>query len=321
MIGNFTQRRERLQAHVFRLHSNEPSASPSSPKPGSSAAYADLPLRFGLALFSWLSLLSLDLALHLSYFRRISERVRIDMPFVSVLLATLVVFYCGYPILRAAVRGLRQWTFCPELLLSLAALSAYVLGLTQTLRDSSQTSFDTAIVLVAFFLAAKLIVRHAEVRASRWIAVLHRALPKQVRQFRDGHEHFVSIAKLACGQSLAVKVGECFAADGIVDRGESLVDESLLTGEAEPVPKGAGDPVFAGTVNLDNLLLVNVTRTVQIPGLPAPSPCSSRPWLIRLRCRPLSIASPPCLCPRRSCSRLPLLDYAALPATCMLPPR
>lgn len=251
MIGNFTQRRERLQAHVLSLHSNEPAASPFSPKAASSAAYADLPLRLGLALVSWFSLVSLGLALHLHYFRRISESLRVDMPFVSVLLATLVISYCGYPILRTAVHGLRQWTFCPELLLSLAALSAYFLGLVQTLRESSQTSFDTAIVLVTFFLAAKLILRHAEVRASRWLA----------RQFRDAHEHFVSISKLVAGQSLAVKIGECFAADGIVDRGESLVDESLLTGEAEPVPKGAGDPVFAGTVNLDNLLFVNVTRT------------------------------------------------------------
>ena len=98
-------------------------------------------------------------------------------------------------------------------MVSLAALSAYFLGLTQTFRGSSQTSFDTAIVLVAFFLAAKLIARNAEAKTSRWIGLLHRALPQQVRQFRDGQEHFVSIT------------------------------------------------VFAGTINLDDLLFVNVART------------------------------------------------------------
>jgi P-type E1-E2 ATPase len=67
---------------------------------------------------------------------------------------------------------------------------------------------------------------------------VHRALPRQVRQFPDGQEPFVSITKLAPGRSLAVKVGECFAADGVVDRGESFVDQSLLIGEAEPVAKG-----------------------------------------------------------------------------------
>jgi len=220
-----------------------------------------LALRLGLALFSCFTLLSLNLALHLAYFRRISENVRIDMPFVSLLLATPVIFYCGYPILRTAACGLLLRKFGAEFLLGLGALSAYFFGLTQTLRGSSQTSFDTAIVLVAFFLAAKLIARNAEAKTSCWIGRLRRALPKQVRQFRDGHEHFVNVAKLAPGQSLAVKAGESFAADGIVDRGESFVDESLLTGEAEPVAKGAGDPVFAGTVNLDNLLFVNVTRT------------------------------------------------------------
>jgi heavy metal translocating P-type ATPase len=261
MIGNSTQRRERLQAHVLSLHPDEQAASPTTPKAASTPEYADLHLRLGLALFSWLTLLFLNLALHLTYFHNISERLRIDMPFASMLLATPVLFYCGYPILRAAARGLLLRTFCPELLLSLAVLSAYLFGLTQTFRGSSQTSFDTAIVLVIFFLAAKLVARNAEEKTSRWIAHLHDALPKQVRQFRDGHEHFVSISKLVPGQAIAVKVGECFAADGIVDRGESLVDESVFTGEAEPVAKCAGDPVFAGTVNLDNLLFVNVTST------------------------------------------------------------
>ena len=261
MIGNFTQRRERFQAHVLSLHSDEPPASSSRSKVGSGDAYPDLALRLGLALLSCLTLLSLKLVLHLAYFRGISESVRIDLPFASLLLATAVIVYCGYPILRTAARGLLLRKFYPEFLLGLGALSAYFFGLTQTLRGSSQTSFDTAIVLIAFFLAVKLITRNAEAKTSCRIGLLHRALPKQVRPFRDGHEHFVDVAKLAPGQSLAIKAGESFAADGIVDRGESFVDESLLTGEAEPVAKGAGDPVFAGTVNLDNLLFVNVTRT------------------------------------------------------------
>ena len=256
MIGNFTQRRERLQPHVLALHQKEQAASPSAPKAASGSEYPDLHLRLGIALASWLTLLFLNLGLHLNYFRIISERLRSDLPFASVLLATPVVFYCGYPILCAAVR-----TLSPEFLLSLAAISAYLLGLTQTFRGSSQTSFDAAIALVTFFLAAKLIARNAEVKTSRWFALLHNALPTQVRQFRDGHEHFVSSSKLAPGQAIAVRAGECFAADGVVDRGESVVDESVFTGNAEPVAKGAGDPVFAGTVNLDNLLFVNVTNT------------------------------------------------------------
>jgi P-type Cu2+ transporter len=161
MIGNFTQRHERLQAHVLSLHPNEQVASPSTPKAASDPAYADLPLRLSLALLSWLTLLFLNLALHLDYFRNISERVRIDMPFASMLLATPVIFYCGYPILRAAARGLLLRTFRPESLLSLAALSACLFGLTQTFRGSSQTSFDTAIVLVTFFLASKLVAATA----------------------------------------------------------------------------------------------------------------------------------------------------------------
>ena len=162
MIGNSTQRRERLQAHVLSLHPDEQAASPTTPKAASTPEYADLHLRLGLALLSWLTLLFLNLALHLTYFHNISERLRIHMPFASMLLATPVIFFCVYPILRAAARGLLLRTFCPELLLSLAVLSAYLFGLRQTFRGSSQTSFDTAIVLVTFFLAAKLVARNAK---------------------------------------------------------------------------------------------------------------------------------------------------------------
>ena len=79
MIGNFTQRRERLQAQFLSLHLNEPAANSFSPKTGIGFVYADLSLRLCIALVSWFTLRSLNLTLHPAYFRRFSDGVRIDI--------------------------------------------------------------------------------------------------------------------------------------------------------------------------------------------------------------------------------------------------
>ena len=78
--------------------------------------------------------------------------------------------------------------------------------------------------------------------------------------FPDGSEQDVDVAELMPGHRVRVKPGEAFAADGVIAKGQSASDESTLTGEANPVPKAPGDPVFAGTVNLWGAIDFYVSR-------------------------------------------------------------
>ncbi len=262
MIGNFTQRRRNIHAHVLPFDLAGRAAGPSARKVvGDAVEYTDLPLRTGLAALFWINLVMINVALERGYFSRIPQGILGYMPFVLVVLSTPVIFYCGYPMLRTASLGLRKGALCIESLLSLGVLSAYFFSVVQTFRGTSHLYFDTASVIVTLFLAGKLLESNANAKTSRWITLLRCALPKQVRQFFGGHERFVSITALNPSHSFTVKIGERFAADGIVERGESSVDESLLTGNAEPVAKGAGDSVLAGSVNLNDVLFVTATRT------------------------------------------------------------
>jgi heavy metal translocating P-type ATPase len=181
------------------------------------------------------------------------------MPFVLMALATPVVFYCGYPIHRLAVLGLRNRALRMESLLSLGVFTAYFFSVVQAFRGASHVYFDTASVIVTFLLAGKLIERGAKARTSQWITLLHRMAPNKVRLLADGREHFVSVDALEPGQSFVVKAGERFPADGTVESGNSHSDESLLTGEATPVAKHPGAAVIAGSVNLDGVLHVQAT--------------------------------------------------------------
>jgi heavy metal translocating P-type ATPase len=220
----------------------------------------DLILRFGLAAFFWLNIMTFSLALYVGYFERISESVGQYMPFVLMALATPVVFYCGYPMHRLAWLGLRNHTLRMESLLSMGVLTAYFFSVVQAFRGASHVYFDTASVIITFVLAGKLVEHNAKQKTSRWVTLLYQMVPNKVRLLSNGRECLVSVEALQPGQSFLVKAGERFPADGVVEIGDSHADESLLTGEATPVPKAAGDFVVAGSVNLDGVLHVKASQ-------------------------------------------------------------
>jgi len=237
-------------------------ASGFSPRAEREAAeHRDLVLRFGLAAFLWLNIITISLVLYAGYFEHISESTRRYMPFVLMTLATPVVFYCGYPLMRQAWLDLRNQTLRTESLVSLGVLAAYFFSVAQTIRGVPHVYFDTASVVVTFVLAGKLIEQSAKGKTSRWITSLHQMVPNKVRLQAEGQEYSVSADALQRGQVFLVKAGEHFPADGAVQQGTSYADESLLTGEATTVAKEPGASVIAGSVNLDGVLQVKATRT------------------------------------------------------------
>jgi heavy metal translocating P-type ATPase len=223
----------------------------------------DLVIRTGLAAFLWANVMSLSLVLYAGYFEQISGSIRRGLPLVLMVLATPVVFYCGYPILNLAWRGLLNHNIRMEVLLSLGILAAYGYSVVQAFRGDIHLYFDTATVIVTLVLAGKLIERGAKEKASGWIAALHRMMPNKVRLLAQGSERFVSIDALEPEEIFVVKAGERIPADGVVMEGESHSDESLLTGESAPISKRAGDSVAAGSINLDNVLTVRATKSAQ----------------------------------------------------------
>jgi Cd2+/Zn2+-exporting ATPase len=98
-------------------------------------------------------------------------------------------------------------------------------------------------------------------RTQREVSSLLKTSPKRATlALPDGGEREVPIEELRVGQRVRVKPGDAFPADGSVLKGASASDESALTGEANPVAKGIGDPVFSGTVNLWGAVEFDVAR-------------------------------------------------------------
>jgi heavy metal translocating P-type ATPase len=225
------------------------------------AEIRDLLLRLGVSAFLWANIMGFSTILYVGYFEQIAPSASRLLPRVLLLLATPLVFYCAYPILRSAFMGLRNLQIRMETLLAMGILTAYFLSAAQVFAGRTHVYFDTAAAIVTLVLAGKLIERGAKDRAARSIAMLYRLMPKKVRLQSSAGERFVSIDALEPGTVFVVKAGERIPADGLITEGSTHTDESLLTGESAPIAKRPGDTVVSGSLNAGGVIHVRATRT------------------------------------------------------------
>jgi Cd2+/Zn2+-exporting ATPase len=136
-----------------------------------------------------------------------------------------------------------------DLLMILAAIGALLIG----------APFEGAILLFLFSLS-NVLQHYAVGRSRRAIKSLIEMRPDSAQILRDGDEVTVSIDEVEVGDVFVVRPGDRIPLDGVVDSGESTVDEASLTGESMPVPKEPGDEVFGGTINESGSLEIEVTR-------------------------------------------------------------
>jgi Cd2+/Zn2+-exporting ATPase len=122
-------------------------------------------------------------------------------------------------------------------------------------------AWGEAVLLLFLFSASGAMEEYALDRTQREVSALLKSSPKRATLvLADGHEQEVAVEDLQVGQTVRVKPGEAFAADGVVVTGRSASDESALTGEAIPVEKDKGDQVFSGTLNLWGAVDFEVVR-------------------------------------------------------------
>ena len=157
------------------------------------------------------------------------------------------------PVARRALVAARYGTpFSIEMLMTVAAVGAVVIGAT-----------EEAAAVVFLFLVGELLEGVAAGRARASIQGLTALIPKTALVERDGRTEEVPADSLALGQAVLVRPGDRVPADGTITEGESAVDEAPVTGESVPKRKSVGELVFAGTVNGDGALRVEVTATAR----------------------------------------------------------
>lgn len=180
---------------------------------------------------------------------------------LSFALATPVVFFSAQPFFRNAWRDLRTGVLGMDVPVSLAIGGAYLASSYVVLFGEGEVYFDSVAMFTFFLLFGRYVEGRARRRSGHSGNALSGVLPiSATRLESDGSEHILPASELAPGERIVIKPGHGVPADGIIEEGESSLDESMLTGEYLPVTRRVGDTVTGGSQNMENPLVVRVTR-------------------------------------------------------------
>ncbi len=233
-------------------------------------------LRLGYAVFAAIYLMGFYEGLYAGWwYGAMDPRYAALFRWASLALATPVALWCAEPFFRGAWNSLKQGVLHMDLPVALGVTVLYGHGLLATLyaRDGY---LDSLGMLVALLLAGRVMEARGRRRASDAASALAGTVPRTARRVTrsatetaaeppedlDGVET-VAVAELRLRDRIDVGAGEEFAADGRVVEGSGQVRAALMTGEADPVLVGPGDPVVAGTLLVDGALTVEIDAVGQ----------------------------------------------------------
>lgn len=170
-----------------------------------------------------------------------------------------VVFIVGWSTISGGLRGFFTFYFSMDSLIALGTVVAYLTGFFSYFDFVADYSGVSAMIM-AIFITGKYIEAKAKGRASQEIKKLLELGAKKALVLRGKQEVEIDISEVQIGDIIIVRPGEKIPTDGVVVRGESAVDESMITGESLPVDKSKGNPVIGATVNQDGILHIKATK-------------------------------------------------------------
>jgi P-type Cu2+ transporter len=178
----------------------------------------------------------------------------------ALVLSLPVVLWASSIFFDGAVRALRARTLDMMVLVAVAIGAGWVYSVVVTLTGGGEVFYEAASVLAAFVLLGHWFEMRARGGANDAIRTLLDLAPPMAIVLRNGEPVEVPTAEVAVGDLLLVRPGARIAVDGVVEEGDSDIDESMVTGESLPVHKEPGVQVIGATINTDGVLRVRATR-------------------------------------------------------------
>ena len=186
---------------------------------------------------------------------------RVLFHWLSALIGVPAIAYAGMPFFRSAWGVLKHGRTNMDVPISIGVIIATCLSLYETAVHGRHAWFDGALMLLTFLLAGRALDAMMRDRARAGVdALLRQAAQGAMVIEADGAPRWHNAEDLLPGMMMRVAAGERLAADGEIVAGGSRFDQSLLTGESVPIPLRTGDPVLAGTLNLDAPVDVRVSN-------------------------------------------------------------
>ncbi|MFB9864905.1 copper-translocating P-type ATPase [Rufibacter immobilis] len=189
---------------------------------------------------------------------------RLELPYnqyIALALSSVIFFYGGWPFLTGLRDELKAGSPGMMTLIGIAITVAYVYSAATVFGLEGMDFFWELATLIVIMLLGHWIEMKSVLGASRALELLVSLMPSEAHLVRDGQTLDIRTDQLQKGDLILVKPGEKVPADGLVEEGESYLNESMLTGESKPVQKSKDSSVIGGSINGNGSLRVRVQGT------------------------------------------------------------
>jgi len=176
-----------------------------------------------------------------------------------LLFTTPVVFIAGWQFYKNSFASIRYRNLNMDVLVVIGITAAYVYSILTTFLLGGDVYYETSALLVTFITFGRFLEARTRGKTSEAIKKLAKLQAKTARVLRNGKEIEIPISEVIVGDLISIRPGEKIPVDGIVVKGLSAVDESMLTGESIPVEKKQGDKVIGATINKHGSLFIKAT--------------------------------------------------------------
>jgi P-type Cu+ transporter len=187
-------------------------------------------------------------------------------PWFQFALATPVQFIIGWQFYVGAYKNLKNGGANMDVLVALGTSAAYFYSLYEAGKTIGNPGymphlyFETSAILITLILFGKYLEARAKSQTTNALSKLLHLQAKEARVIRDGKETMIPVEEVEAGDHLLVKPGEKIPVDGILVKGRTSVDESMLTGESIPIEKDTGAGLIGSTINKNGSIEMEATK-------------------------------------------------------------
>ncbi|WP_249871663.1 heavy metal translocating P-type ATPase [Oceanobacillus saliphilus] len=187
-------------------------------------------------------------------------------PWFQFALATPVQFIIGWQFYTGAYKSLKNGGANMDVLVALGTSAAYFYSLYEAMMTIGNPTyvphlyFETSAVIITLILFGKYLEVRAKSRTTSALSSLLNLQAKEARVLRNGEETMIPVDEVAVGDRLVVKPGEKIPVDGVVVKGRTSIDESMITGESIPIEKDVDATVIGSTINKNGVIEMEATK-------------------------------------------------------------
>ncbi|MCC7575147.1 heavy metal translocating P-type ATPase [Candidatus Woesearchaeota archaeon] len=203
--------------------------------------------------------IALLMIFHMIFMDHVSMQLMMYVNWTYILFSIPVIFYFGGYVIKSGIISIKYLSFNMDSLIMLGTLVAFLTG-PLSLFTTIENYAAIGAMIMAFHLTGRYIETKAKGKSSQAIKKLLTLEAKKATILKDGEEQEIDASEIKKGDVLIVRPGEKIPTDGTIIKGETSIDESMMTGESIPVEKKTGDKVIGATINQDGIIHIKAEK-------------------------------------------------------------